>query len=164
MNPSMRIRTVAAALLLGGLSAAHLARAEYPESPVRIVVNAAPGGAADATTREVAAELSQRLGHHFIIDNKPGAARAVGLNEVAKAAPDGYVIGNNNLAIFVVSALTAKHLPCNVDWDFTPVAKVFTQANLVGVRPSLPVKTLNERVAYASTPYQGWIALPHIFI
>jgi len=85
MNPSMPIQTVAAALLLGGLSTAQLARAEYVESPVRIVVDAAPGAAADATTREVAAELSQR--HHFIIDNKPGAARAVGLNEVAKAPP-----------------------------------------------------------------------------
>jgi len=109
MNPSMHIRTVAAALLLGGLSAAQLARAEYPESPVRIVVNAAPGGAADATTRVVAAEFSRRLGHPFIIDNKRGAARAIGLNEVAKAAPDGYVIGNNNLATLVVGALTAKH-------------------------------------------------------
>ena len=125
MNPSMHIRTVAAPLLLGGLSTAQLARAEYQETPVRIVVNAAPGGAADSTTPEVAAELPQRLGHHFIVDNNPGAARAIGLNEVAK---------------------------------------VFTHANLVGVRPSLPVKTLNELVAYAPTPYQGWIALPHIFI
>jgi tripartite-type tricarboxylate transporter receptor subunit TctC len=149
MTHSMHVPTVAAALLLGGLFTAQPARAEYPEKPVRIVVNAVPGGASDSTTRVIATELSRRLGQPFIIDNKPGAAGAIGLNEVAKAAPDGYVIGNNNLATFVVAALVAKHLPYRIDQDFTPIAKVFVQPNLVGVRPTLPVKTLAELVAYA---------------
>lgn len=149
MNPSMKIKTAAAALFLGSLATAQQARAEYPEKPVRIVVNAAPGGAADSTTRVVATELTRRLGQPFIIDNKPGAAGAIGLNEVAKAAPDGYVLGHNNLATFIVGALTAKHLPYKIDQDFTPIAKVFTQPNLVGVTPSLPVKSLSELIAYA---------------
>jgi tripartite-type tricarboxylate transporter receptor subunit TctC len=149
MNPSMKIQTVAAVLLLGGLATVQLARAEYPERPVRIVVNAAPGGAADSTTRVVATELTQRLGQPFVIENRPGAAGAIGLAEVAKAAPDGYVLGHNNLATFIVGALTAKHLPYRIDQDFTPIAKVFTQPNLVGVTPSLPVKSLSELVAYA---------------
>jgi tripartite-type tricarboxylate transporter receptor subunit TctC len=145
----MKIQTVAAVLLLGGLATVQLARAEYPERPVRIVVNAAPGGAADSTTRVVATELTQRLGQPFVIENRPGAAGAIGLAEVAKAAPDGYVLGHNNLATFIVGALTAKHLPYRIDQDFTPIAKVFTQPNLVGVTPSLPVKSLSELVAYA---------------
>ena len=149
MNPSMKIKTAAAALFLGSLATAQQARAEYPEKPVRIVVNAAPGGAADSTTRVVATELTRRLGQPFIIDNKPGAAGAIGLNEVAKAAPDGYVLGHNNLATFIVGALTAKHLPYKIDQDFTPIAKVFTQPNLVGVTPRLPVKSLSELIAYA---------------
>jgi tripartite-type tricarboxylate transporter receptor subunit TctC len=149
MNPSMKIQTVAAALFLGSLATAQQARAEYPEKPVRIVVNAAPGGAADSTTRVVATELTRRLGQPFIIDNKPGAAGAIGLTEVAKAAPDGYVLGHNNLATFIVGALTAKHLPYKIDQDFTPIAKVFTQPNLVGVTPSLPVKSLSELITYA---------------
>jgi tripartite-type tricarboxylate transporter receptor subunit TctC len=149
MNPSMKTQTVAAVLLLAGLAMVQLARAEYPERPVRIIVNAAPGGAADSTTRVVATELTQRLGQSFVIENKPGAAGAIGLAEVAKAVPDGYVLGHNNLATFIVGALTAKHLPYKIDQDFTPIAKVFTQPNLVGVTPGLPVKSLSELVAYA---------------
>jgi len=149
MNPSMKTQTMAAVLLLAGLAIVQLARAEYPERPVRIIVNAAPGGAADSTTRVVATELTQRLGQSFVIENKPGAAGAIGLAEVAKAVPDGYVLGHNNLATFIVGALTAKHLPYKIDQDFTPIAKVFTQPNLVGVTPGLPVKSLSELVAYA---------------
>jgi len=149
MIPSMKIQTVAAALLLGSLATVPLAWAEYPEKPVRIIVNAAPGGAADSTTRVVATELTRRLGQPFIIENKPGAAGAIGLNEVARARPDGYVIGNNNLATFIVGALTAKNLPYKIDQDFTPIAKVFTQPNIVGVTPGLPVKSLSELIAYA---------------
>jgi tripartite-type tricarboxylate transporter receptor subunit TctC len=145
----MKTQTVAAVLLLAGLAMVQLARAEYPERPVRIIVNAAPGGAADSTTRVVATELTQRLGQSFVIENKPGAAGAIGLAEVAKAVPDGYVLGHNNLATFIVGALTAKHLPYKIDQDFTPIAKVFTQPNLVGVTPGLPVKSLSELVAYA---------------
>ncbi|HUP07979.1 MAG TPA: tripartite tricarboxylate transporter substrate binding protein [Caldimonas sp.] len=149
MIPSTKLQTAAIALLLGGLGAVQPVRAEYPEKPVQIIVNAAPGGAADATTRVVAAELARRLGQPFIILNKPGAAGALGLSEVARAAPDGYVIGNNNLATFIVAALTARHLPYRIDQDFTPIAKVFTQPNLVGVTPTLPVKSLSELIAYA---------------
>ena len=149
MNPSMKTQTMAAVLLLAGLVIVQLARAEYPERLVRIIVNAAPGGAADSTTRVVATELTQRLGQSFVIENKPGAAGAIGLAEVAKAVPDGYVLGHNNLATFIVGALTAKHLPYKIDQDFTPIAKVFTQPNLVGVTPGLPVKSLSELVAYA---------------
>lgn len=149
MTPSMKVHKVAVALLLVSVATVQHARAEYPEKPVRIVVNAAPGGAADATTRVVATELARRLGQPFIIDNKPGAAGALGLGEVARAAPDGYVIGNNNLATFIVAALTAKHLPYKIDQDFTPIATIFTQPNLVGVRPDLPVKSLSELIAYA---------------
>jgi tripartite-type tricarboxylate transporter receptor subunit TctC len=150
MTPSMKVRTAALLLLLGSLAMVQPARAEYPEKPVRIIVNAAPGGAADSTTRVLATELTQRLGQPFIIENKPGAAGAIGLGEVAKAAPDGYLIGHNNLATFIVGALTARHLPYRIDQDFTPIAKVFTQPNLVGVTPGLPVKSLGELVAYAN--------------
>jgi tripartite-type tricarboxylate transporter receptor subunit TctC len=144
-----RIPSFAAALLIGVLATVQVARAEYPEKPVRLIINAAPGGAADSTARVVAAELARRLGQPFVIDNKPGASGAIGLDVVAKAAPDGYVIGNNNLATFIVGALTAKHLPYRIEQDFTPIATLFTQPNIVGVTPGLPVKTLNELVAYA---------------
>jgi tripartite-type tricarboxylate transporter receptor subunit TctC len=137
-----------AALMLGLLGAAQV-RAEYPEKPIRMIVNAAPGGAADSTTRVLATALSQRLGQPIVIENKPGASGAIGLDAVAKAPPDGYTIGHANLATFVVAALAAKQLPYKTAQDFTPIAKQWTQPNLLGVNPALPIRTVGELVAYA---------------
>lgn len=144
-----RIPSFSAALLVGVLATVQTVHAEYPEKPVRLIINAAPGGAADSTARVLAIELQKRLGQQFVIENKPGASGAIGLDVVAKAAPDGYTIGNNNLATFIVGALTAKQLPYRIESDFTPISSLFTQPNIVGVTPSLPVKTLGELVAYA---------------
>jgi len=146
---SKKLYKVAFAMTLGLAASMQVAKAEYPERPVRIIINAAAGGAADSTARVVANELSRRLGQPFVVENRPGAAGAIGLDAVAKAPPDGYVIGNNNLATFVVGALTAKHLPYDINRDFTPIAKLFTQPNLVGVTPSLKVNSISELVAYA---------------
>jgi len=68
---------------------------------------------------------------------------------VAKAAPDGYTIGNSNLATYTVTALTAKSLPYNPAKSFTPIAKQWTQPNLLGVNPALPVKSVADLVNYA---------------
>jgi len=84
-----RIPSFAAALCVGVLATVQAARAEYPEKPVRLIINAAPGGAADSTARVLAIELQKRLGQPFVIENKPGASGAIGLDVVAKAAPDG---------------------------------------------------------------------------
>lgn len=144
-----RIPSFAAALMIGVLAPLQAARAEYPEKPVRLIVPAAPGGAADNHARALAIELHKRLGQPFVIENKPGASGAIGMDVVAKAAPDGYTIGSNNLATFIVGTLTAKQLPYRIESDFTPISSLFTQPNLVGVTPSLPVKTLVELIAYA---------------
>lgn len=144
-----RIPSLAAALLAGALATVQAARAEYPEKPVRLIVPAAPGGAADSLARVVANELGKRLGQPVVIENKPGASGAIGMDAVAKAAPDGYVIGSNNLATFIVGTLTAKQLPYRVDQDFTPISALFTQPNVVSVTPGLPVKTIDELLAYA---------------
>jgi tripartite-type tricarboxylate transporter receptor subunit TctC len=141
----------AAVVLLLALLGATQARAEYPEKPIRLIVNAAPGGAADSTTRVLATALSQRLGQPIVIENKPGASGAIGLDAVAKAPPDGYTIGHANLATFIVAALAAKQLPYKTAQDFTPIAKQWTQPNLLGVNPDLPIRTVGDLVAYART-------------
>lgn len=137
------------ALMLGLLAATQAVRAEYPEKPIRLIVNAAPGGAADSTTRVLATALSQRLGQPIVIENRPGASGAIGLDAVAKAPPDGYTLGHANLATFVVAALAARQLPYKPAQDFTPIAKQWTQPNLLGVNPQLPIRTVGELVAYA---------------
>ncbi|MES2185789.1 MAG: tripartite tricarboxylate transporter substrate binding protein [Pseudomonadota bacterium] len=141
------MRSVAAGLVFGCLALAQTARAEYPDRPIRFIVPASPGGAADALTRVLCNELSQRLGQPFVIDNKPGASGAIGLDAIAKAPPDGYTIGMHNLAV-LVGGLTAKQLPFRPG-DLLPIAKMFTQPNLLAVNPSLPVHSVRELVAYA---------------
>jgi tripartite-type tricarboxylate transporter receptor subunit TctC len=142
-------RGAAIALTVALLGAMQAVRAEYPDKPIRLIVNAAPGGAADSTTRVLANALSQRLGQPIVIENKPGASGAIGLDAVAKAPADGYTLGHANLATFVVAALAAKQLPYKTGQDFTPIAKQWTQPNLLGVNPGLPIRSVDELVAYA---------------
>ncbi len=140
---------MAAAAFITLISLGSAAQAEWPEKPIRFIVNAAAGGAADGTARVLADGLSKRLGQPIVIDNRPGASGAIGLDAVAKAAPDGYTIGNSNLATYTVTALTAKSLPYNPVKSFTPIAKQWTQPNLLGVNPALPVKSVADLVNYA---------------
>lgn len=140
---------LATAFAAGILCFSLAAHAEWPEKPIRFIINAGAGGAADGTGRILAEALSKRLGQPIIIDNKPGASGIIGLDAVAKAPPDGYTIGNANLATYTVTALTAKSLPYNPARDFTPIAKHWTQPNLLGVSTKIPVKTVADLVSYA---------------
>lgn len=146
---NQRRSLMAAAAFITLISLGSAAQAEWPEKPIRFIVNAAAGGAADGTARVLADGLSKRLGQPIVIDNRPGASGAIGLDAVAKAAPDGYTIGNSNLATYTVTALTAKSLPYNPAKSFTPIAKQWTQPNLLGVNPALPVKSVADLVNYA---------------
>ena len=146
---NQRRSLMAAAAFITLISLGSAAQAEWPEKPIRFIVNAAAGGAADGTARVLADGLSKRLGQPIVIDNRPGASGAIGLDAVAKAAPDGYTIGNSNLATYTVTALTAKSLPYNPVKSFTPIAKQWTQPNLLGVNPALPVKSVADLVNYA---------------
>lgn len=145
LSQAFRPRLLALACLL---ASAHPAMAAYPEKPIRFVVPAAPGGGADTTVRIVTTALSKRLGQPVIVDNKPGAAGAIGLDAIAKASPDGYTIGTANLSNFTVASIVARSLPYNPSRDFAPIAMLITQPYLVGVTSSLPVKSISELSAY----------------
>lgn len=124
-------------------------QAKYPERPIRWIVPAAAGGAADITVRVVAADLVERLNQQIVVDNRPGATGTLGLDIVAKAAPDGYTIGTANTTNYSINRAVLPRLPYNVDRDFQPVAHLSTQPNLLGVTPSLPVKSARELIDHA---------------
>lgn len=136
-------------LLLCGAGAVHTAQAAYPEKPVRWIIPGAAGGAADSIARIVATSVSERWGQPIVIDNRPGATGLLANDATAKAAPDGYTLGQATLSTFVVANVVAKKLPYKPAQDFTPVAMLCTSPNLLSVTPSLPVNSVAELIAYA---------------
>jgi tripartite-type tricarboxylate transporter receptor subunit TctC len=142
-------RTVMLVLAVtAGLAPAALAAAdEYPSRPLRVVVPFSPGGAVDGPMRIIAEQLSKRLGVGVIVDNRPGAGATIGSEAVAKAPPDGYtlLLASQTNAI---SATLYPKLAYNAIEDFAPVSLIGREPGVVVVHPSLPVKTLQEFIAY----------------
>jgi len=131
-----------------GLAPAALAATdEYPSRPLRVVVPFSPGGAVDGPMRIIAEQLSKRLGVGVIVDNRPGAGATIGSEAVAKAPPDGYtlLLASQTNAI---SATLYPKLAYNAIEDFAPVSLIGREPGVVVVHPSLPVKTLQEFIAY----------------
>ena len=143
---SRRFVALFSALLAFGAGVANAQ--EYPMRPVRVIVPFSPGGAVDGPMRVIAQELSKRLGQQVVVENKPGAGATIGTEIVAHAAPDGYtlLLASQTNAI---SASLYKSLPFDPIEDFTPISLIGREPGVLVVHPSLPVKTLQEFVAYA---------------
>jgi tripartite-type tricarboxylate transporter receptor subunit TctC len=128
-----------------------IARAQaYPTRPVRIVVGFPPGGGADITARLIGQWLSERLGHPFIIDNRPGAGSNIATEAVVRAPADGYtllLVGAFN----AVNATLYDKLNFNFIRDVAPVATMYYAPNVMAVHPSFPAKTILEFIAYSKS-------------
>jgi len=121
---------------------------EYPTRPVKIVVPFSPGGAVDGPMRVIAQELSKRVGEQFFVENKPGAGATIGTDVVAKSPPDGYTLLLASQTVAISASLYRK-LPFDPIEDFAPITLIGREPGVLVVNPSLPVKTLQELVAYA---------------
>jgi tripartite-type tricarboxylate transporter receptor subunit TctC len=120
----------------------------YPSKPVRIIVPFPAGNATDIVARLVGQSLSERLGHSFIIDNRPGAGGNIGTEAGAKSPPDGYTLLLVSPSAAISPALYEK-LNFNPLRDIAPVAGVGSAPYIVTLNPSFPAKTLPEFIAYA---------------
>jgi tripartite-type tricarboxylate transporter receptor subunit TctC len=137
-------------LIVGGAQAQTGQQAQtWPQSPIRLVVPFAPGGAADLMARVLSEPLSKRLGQPIVIENKPGAGATIGADVVAKAAPDGYTLLWTTPGPQITNPFLMDKLPYDAFKDFTAVATVLTAVNVLVVTPSLPVKSVAELIAYA---------------
>jgi len=131
------------------LCAPHVqAQQAWPTRPVRIVVGYPPGGFTDVTARLIAQKLQERLGQTFLVDNKPGANGILGVDSVAKAAPDGSTFA------FVIAAHTANtslypKLPYDPNKDLAAVSLVGLSPLIAAVGNNSPFKTLPELLDYA---------------
>jgi tripartite-type tricarboxylate transporter receptor subunit TctC len=130
--------------LLGGP-----AHAAFPEKPIRLVVTFTPGGGTDLIARLVAEKLGPRLGQPVVVDNRPGAGGLIGIDLVAKAAPDGYTLLLVNNPPFATVPGIEPPPPFDPLKDFAPIGLICSQDTILTVHPSLPVKSLAEFVAYA---------------
>ena len=120
----------------------------WPDKPIKFVVAAGPGSSLDTLARVIGDKLKDRIGQSVIVENKPAAGGTVATAEVAKAAPDGYsmLLGFNGPLAF--GPLLQK-LPYDVRKDLAPVIITSSQPNVLAINAQLPVKTLQELVAYA---------------
>ena len=121
--PLQRLMTVALAALS---LAANAAESGYPSKPIRMIVPLAAASAVDNGARIVAEKMSRSMGQEIVIENQPGASGQIGADRVAKAAPDGYVIGGFNDSIMTMLPNMGQKLPWDILKDFEPVSLVAT--------------------------------------
>ena len=137
-------------LALTGLLAAGLALAQtYPSRPVHFVVPFAAGGGSDVMARLIAEPLSQRLGQPIVIEKKAGGNATIGADYVAKSAPDGLNMLHTTPGPQITNPFLMSKLPYDPVKDLLPVARLGVFVNVLVVSPKLPVKNLEELVAYA---------------
>jgi tripartite-type tricarboxylate transporter receptor subunit TctC len=141
----LQLAAVAPALPL----AATFARAQaYPVRPVRFVVGYAPGGVTDIAARLMGAQLSERLGQSFVIENRPGASSNIATGAVARAAPDGYTLLLASTSNAYNATLYDK-LDFNFIRDLAPVASIGRDAFILAANPAFTAMTVPELIAYA---------------
>jgi tripartite-type tricarboxylate transporter receptor subunit TctC len=148
MNSSRREFALAAAAL--AFADASLAEVQWPTRPVRMVVPYAPGGGADAVARILAKPLTSLLGQSIVVENKAGANGNIGLEAVAKAAPDGYTLLMATGATQSINPAMYPKLPFDTTRDFTPIGLVATGPHVLVVSPAkYPVTKYKEFLALA---------------
>ena len=120
----------------------------WPERPVRFLMTAPAGSSIDTLGRTIAEKLSTRLGQPVVVENKPAAGGTVAVAETAKAPPDGYTMVLGYPGPLSFGPLLSK-LPYDVQKDLAPVIITSSQPNVLAVNAQLPVKSVQELVAYA---------------
>jgi tripartite-type tricarboxylate transporter receptor subunit TctC len=125
------------------------AHAEYPERPIRYIVPSAAGGGADISARLLTSELATQLKQQFVIDNRPSSGGLIGVQLLAQSRPDGYTLGYGNMVYLAINPSLVPNLPYEPARDLTLIGQFASNQNLLAVRLSLPVKSVQELIAYA---------------
>jgi tripartite-type tricarboxylate transporter receptor subunit TctC len=133
-----------------GMGTAHAqgAEAAFPDRPIRLIVPYPPGGSTDPAARLIASDIGPRLGQNVVVENRAGAAGAIGTEAVARAAPDGYTLLLHTSVISTDPTLK-KNAPYDVKRDLAPVTLAVNGPYLLVVNPSLPVRNVAELITYA---------------
>jgi tripartite-type tricarboxylate transporter receptor subunit TctC len=131
------------------LAVAPLAQAQtWPAKPIRMVVNFAAGGSTDIIARSMSQRLSEALGQAVVVDNRVGAGGNIGLELVARAAPDGYTLLHSSDGPILINPHLVR-MEVDVEKDLVPVAPTGGAALFVIARPGIPSLNMAEFLAYA---------------
>jgi tripartite-type tricarboxylate transporter receptor subunit TctC len=136
------------------------AAAAFPDKPIRFIVGFPPGGSSDAMARTVQAGLEKQLGQPVVIENKPGAGAMIGIDAVAKAAPDGYTVGLGGAGAFGTNAALGEKMPYDPHKDIVPVTGLAGSPFILAAAPSLKGKSLRDIIAMAKSD-PGKLAIGH---
>ena len=143
-----RVLAGAAVLLVLAVVADKATAQSYPSKPIRMIVPFAPGGA-DIVARLVADRMSASLGQPVIVDNRPGAGGTTGTRATGLADPDGYTLTLASPGQMTVAPAVRKNLEYDPVRDFAPVALIAVSPFVLAINPKLPVRSVQELVAYA---------------
>ncbi len=136
-----------AAIALGVVPAAVWAQG-WPAKPIRVVVPFTAGSATDIMARAVSEKLSAQLGQPVVVENRPGAGGTIGVNQVAKAEPDGYTLLVHSSS-YTVTPSTYPNLPYDTLRDLTGVTPLALLPNVLVIAPSKGIHSVQELVAAA---------------
>jgi tripartite-type tricarboxylate transporter receptor subunit TctC len=125
------------------------AQEAYPNRAISVVSGYAPGGVTDVVSRAVAARMAQELGATMVVENRVGAATAVGNTHVAQARPDGYTLLMGTSTLAINPALQPNLTPRDPVRELAPIGMVFRSPFVLHVHPSLPIHSMAEFLAYA---------------
>jgi tripartite-type tricarboxylate transporter receptor subunit TctC len=144
-------RLLSAAVVALGLFGSFLpAYAElYPARPIKIIVPTPAGGRVDVVARLVGNYLAAAFGQAVVVDNRPGAGNTIGSKEAAQAEPDGYTLLYSSASGLVLAPMLQKNAGYDPLTSFDPIALVAQSSNILVVHPSVPVRSVQELVAYA---------------
>ena len=143
-------KIIALGLLLLAIAATSPAQADdYPNKPVRIISDSAPGSAVDVTFRIVMDRLGTVLGQQIVPVDEPGASGAIAAHAATEAAPDGYTLFAPAISLFIALPGKAEDLPLMLPRDFLPVGSLIDQPMFICASAESAIKTLPDLIAHA---------------
>jgi len=142
-------RLTSCLILLFWALASSVSAQQFPNKPVRIVVPFPPGGPSDYAARVISAKLPELFGQQVIVDNRPGASGTLGADQVARSAPDGYMLVIANTGMLTILPHLQAKMPYDPFNDFTPITNLIGGPSFLLVHPSVPAKSVRDLIAIA---------------
>lgn len=150
-NSGLKNTMLALTVAWAGMPLAYAASGDldkFPTKPIRLIAPFVPGAGTDITARAIAAKLTERWGQQVIVDNRTGAAGAIGVEITAAAAPDGYTICLISASHAVNSATNPK-LPYDLTRDLQGISQATSLFYVMYINPAVPAKSIQELITYA---------------